>query len=190
MHSSFLYTVTVYSFLYTVKTDHICHAQCSNYIAATPTQLTPHAHWYALHTPTTTHPTAFHTLLCTKLTNTKHICVSGSKMTQDVGMVWESVVVSFPSSLVGILRLPSLVFLKENISVTSNSWRNAVLLRLTQAHSNKTNTQWYAVLQVCPCLITSHCSLRDNTLTATGAAALARALQYNKSLEVLKWVIH
>ena len=36
------------------------------------------------------------------------------------------------------------------------------------------------------CLITPHCSLRDNNLTATGAAALARALQHNKSLEVLK----
>ena len=33
---------------------------------------------------------------------------------------------------------------------------------------------------------TSHCSLRDNKLTATGAMVLARALQYNKSLEVLK----
>ena len=27
------------------------------------------------------------TLLCTQLTNTKHICVSGGKMAQDVGMV-------------------------------------------------------------------------------------------------------
>ena len=35
-------------------------------------------------------------------TNTKDTCVSGSEMTQDVGMVCESVVVSFLSSLVGL----------------------------------------------------------------------------------------
>ena len=27
------------------------------------------------------------TLLCTQVTNTKHVCVSGGKMAQDVGMV-------------------------------------------------------------------------------------------------------
>ena len=35
-------------------------------------------------------------------------------------------------------------------------------------------------------LIISHCSLRNNDLTATGAITLARALQHNKSLEELK----
>ena len=32
----------------------------------------------------------------------------------------------------------------------------------------------------------SHCSLRDNGLTDTGAKALAKALEYDKSLEELK----
>ena len=40
--------------------------------------------------------------------------------------------------------------------------------------------------QVCLCLIIIHCSLRDNDLTDTGAIALAKALQDNKSLEELK----
>ena len=40
--------------------------------------------------------------------------------------------------------------------------------------------------QVCLGVITSHCSLRANGLTATGAIALAEALQHNKSLEELK----
>ena len=35
-------------------------------------------------------------------------------------------------------------------------------------------------------MFVSHCSLKANNLTATGAIALARALQYNKSLEKLK----
>ena len=42
------------------------------------------------------------------------------------------------------------------------------------------------VTAVCSCLIIPHCSLRDNDLTATGAITLARALQHNKSLKVLK----
>ena len=44
--------------------------------------------------------------------------------------------------------------------------------------------------QVCSCLIIIHCSLRDNDLTDTGALTLARALQDNKSLEELKWVVN
>ena len=42
------------------------------------------------------------------------------------------------------------------------------------------------LIQVCSHLTVPHCSLRDNGLTATGAIALARALQQNKSLEELK----
>ena len=38
----------------------------------------------------------------------------------------------------------------------------------------------------CSCMIIPHCSLRDNVLTATGAIAVARALQHNQLLEVLK----
>ena len=39
------------------------------------------------YTPITTHPTALHNpLLCTQLTNTKHICVGGGKL---AGMVWQ-----------------------------------------------------------------------------------------------------
>ena len=56
---------------------------------------------------TTTLHTAIPKPPCTQLTNTKHICVSGSKMTQDIGMVWKFVV-SFPSNSVGLLRVPSL----------------------------------------------------------------------------------
>ena len=59
-------------FLYALKTDHICHAQYSNYIAATHN---------ITHSPSkrTTHPPL--------QKNTNHICVSGGKMAQDVGMV-------------------------------------------------------------------------------------------------------
>ena len=40
--------------------------------------------------------------------------------------------------------------------------------------------------QVCSGLDILHCSLRANGLTATGAIALARTLQHNKSLEELE----
>ena len=40
--------------------------------------------------------------------------------------------------------------------------------------------------QVCSCLIVFHCSLKANQLSDTGAIALARALQINKSLKQLK----
>ena len=43
--------------------------------------------------------------------------------------------------------------------------------------------------QVCSCLIIIHCSLGTNDLTDIGAITLARALQDNKSLEDLKWVV-
>ena len=39
-------------------------------------------------------------------------------------------------------------------------------------------------------LHTSFCSLRDNGLTPSGAMVLARALQHNKSLKELKWVVY
>jgi len=46
-------------------------------------------HSYPLILSFLTH-TAFHNpILCTQLTNTKHICASGGKMAQDVGMVWQ-----------------------------------------------------------------------------------------------------
>ena len=38
-----------------------------------------------------------------------------------------------------------------------------------------------------PC---THCSLRENDLTDIGAIVLARALERNKSLEELKWVVN
>jgi len=63
------------------------YAQYTNYIAAT------HNITHSLCTSKcTTHPPLpttlpSTTLLCTQLTNTKHICVSGGKMAQDVGMV-------------------------------------------------------------------------------------------------------
>ena len=70
-------------FLQTVETDHICHAQYSNYIAATHNiTCSPCTSKCITHQPL---PTT--TLLYTQLTNTKHICVSGGKMAQDVGMV-------------------------------------------------------------------------------------------------------
>ena len=49
---------------------------------------------------------------------------------------------------------------------------------------------WNLLWCVCVwlCLIVSLYSLRSNRLTDTGAIALARALQHNKSLEELKWV--
>ena len=39
-------------------------------------------------------------------------------------------------------------------------------------------------------LLVSHYSLKDNQLTDTGAIVLATALQHNKSLEELKWVVN
>ena len=46
------------------------------------------------------------------------------------------------------------------------------------------------VLGVCSCLFTPYSSLYHNDLTVTGAIALARALQDNKSLEELKYVVN
>ena len=45
---------------------------------------------------------------------------------------------------------------------------------------------------ICSCLVLFHCilSLRANSLTATGAIALARTLEHNKSLQELKWVLN
>ena len=61
-------------FLHTGKTDHICHADYTNYIAAT------HNMTHSPSTSTcTTHPALptpmpSTTLLCTQLTNTKYLC--------------------------------------------------------------------------------------------------------------------
>ena len=69
-------------FLYTGKTDPICHAQCSNYIAASHN--TTHSSCTSTFTAQPPLPTRLPstTLLCTCLTYPKHICVSGSKITQ------------------------------------------------------------------------------------------------------------
>ena len=48
------------------------------------------------------------------------VCIVG-KMAQDVGMV-ETIVVSFPSSLVGFSRVPCACFHLENFSVTCSCW--------------------------------------------------------------------
>jgi len=66
---------------------HICHAQYSNSIVhcshpqhnSLKMQINMH------YTPSTTHHTAFHNPLHT--TNAKHICLSGAKIAQGVGMV-------------------------------------------------------------------------------------------------------
>ena len=112
MHS----TVSAY------RPDRLCHAQCSNYIAAT------HNITHSLctlkcatHPPLLT-PLPSTTLLCIQLINTKHICVSGSKMVEDVGIVCKCCgVISILVWLV--LRVPyphALVFLKENFFVSSS----------------------------------------------------------------------
>ena len=72
------YCSSTAQFLNTVKTDHVSHAQYSNYIAATHN---------ISHSPCTSKRTAHPPLLIPLQTNTKHICVSGGKMAQDVGMV-------------------------------------------------------------------------------------------------------
>ena len=60
---------------YTVKTDHICHAQYSNYIAATHNIThSPCTSKCTTHPPPPT-PLPSTTLLCTQLTNTNHICM-------------------------------------------------------------------------------------------------------------------
>ena len=51
----------------------------------------------------------------------------------------------------------------------------------TQSMFIRIVTQVYCVSLVIP-----HYSLKDNRLTSIGAIALARALQYNKSVEELK----
>ena len=40
--------------------------------------------------------------------------------------------------------------------------------------------------QVCSCVVLFHSIFRGNSLTATGAIALARTLEHNKSLQELK----
>ena len=68
---------------------YICHAQCSNYTAATHNIThSPCTSTYTTHPPLLTSLPST-TLLCTQLINTKHVFVSGSKMAQDVGMVWK-----------------------------------------------------------------------------------------------------
>jgi len=77
--------VRTLEFLLTVKADHICHAQYSSYIAATHN--ITHSLKCTIHPPLPTPLPS--TTLCTQLTNTKHVCVSGGKRAQDVGMVWK-----------------------------------------------------------------------------------------------------
>jgi len=54
-----------------VAVTNITHSPCTSTCTALPITL-----------PSTS-------LLCTKLTNTKHICGSGGKTAQNVGMVWK-----------------------------------------------------------------------------------------------------
>ena len=56
------------------ETHNITHSPCTSKCTTHPPLPTP--------LPSTT-------LLCTQLTNTKHICISGGKMAQGVGMVWK-----------------------------------------------------------------------------------------------------
>ena len=60
----------------------------------------------------------------------------------------------------------------------------APLVMKYHSHSNR-NMECGSNSSVLP-----HCSLNHNGLTSTGAIALARALQHNNSLEVLKWVLN
>ena len=63
-------------FLHTVKTDHICHAQYSNYIVAIHNIThSPCTSKCTTHPPLPT-PLPSTTILCTQLTNAKHICVA------------------------------------------------------------------------------------------------------------------
>ena len=59
-----------------------------------------------------------------------------------------------------------------------------LVMRNYHCHSNR-NMEYGSNSSVLP-----HCSLNHNNLTSTGAIALARALQQNKSLEELKWVLN
>ena len=101
LHSNMLYRPSTAHALYTVS--RICIRQIisamlsSNYIAAIHNIThSPYTSTRTTHPCRTTHPTAFHNPpICTPLTQG----IVG-KMAQDVGMV-ESIVVSFPSSLVG-----------------------------------------------------------------------------------------
>ena len=63
---------------------------------------------------------------------------------------------------------------------------NCVISNLVVIATETWNLFNVHLTQVCLCLILSHCSLRGNGLTDTGAIALARALEHNKSLEELK----
>ena len=64
----------------------------------------------------------------------------------------------------------SLALLVVNIAMATEKW-NLFNVDLTQ---------------VCSCYPCTHCSLRANGLTDTGAAALARVLKHNESLKELK----
>ena len=74
-------------------------------------------------TPSTTHHTAFYNPLHTTKKHTKHICVSGSKMAQDVGVKYPSL--STPvsstilsSTLVSSTTLSSTLVLSTTLSST------------------------------------------------------------------------
>ena len=76
--------------LHTSKTDRICHAQYSKYIVhCSHPQHNPILMHINMHSQPALPTTLPSTTLCMHTTNkyTKHICVSGSKKAQDVGMV-------------------------------------------------------------------------------------------------------
>ena len=69
-------------------------------------------------------------------------------------------------------------------------WKYVWVMAVVRSYHCHSNRDMDLATAVCSCLIILHCSLRDNDLTATGVLTLARALQHNKSLEVLKWVVN
>ena len=73
-------------FLHTGKTDHICHAHHSNYIAATHNIIQSACTSTCTTVSVLPTPLSSTALLCTQLTNTKDYVIHG-KMAQDVGMV-------------------------------------------------------------------------------------------------------
>ena len=73
-----------YWLLHTVKSDHICHAQYSNYIAATHNIThSPCTSKCTTHPPLSTSLPST-TLLCTQQTQTIFVYLSGGKIAQDV----------------------------------------------------------------------------------------------------------
>ena len=80
-------TAYALQFLHTGKTDHICHAHDSNYIAANHNIIHSACTSTCTTVPILPTPLSSTALLCTQLTNTKDIYVGHGKMAQNVGMV-------------------------------------------------------------------------------------------------------